>query len=305
MNTRRALLTALILFTTILACVVPGLPAASPFGEDASPSPTADIRLDIMIAQTVSAALDLTALAVPTVTPTLPPPTVTPTPKPFSSGSSLTKQDNGSSLFVDENAGYEITVPAGWLPVRVNEKEYYDAWTLPEIADSHIQTSLISIKEQDPATFRLLALDIQEGHIKNEIVTNINFIWDPQTVLSFDTDVDLQSFADELPSVTDGLTVSSVEIIIPPSGVPYGVITSKVGGFNASGVQVNLYQKMALFNLKTGTLVITFATEMALNHLLYLMQCWERLRLNLNKPQYPLQPLSRRERIFPSGKGWG
>ena len=261
MSTRRALLTALILFTTILACVVPGLPAASPFGEDASPSPTPDIRLDIMIARTVSAALDLTALAVPTLTPTLPPPTVTPTPKPFSSGSTLIKQDNGSTLFVDESAGYEITVPTGWLAVRINEKEYYDAWTLPENADIHIQTSLLSIKEQEPATFRLLVLDTQEGHIKNEIVTNINFIWDPQTVLSFDTDVDLQAFADELPSITDGLTVSSMEIIIPPSGAPYGVITSKVGGFNASGAQVSLYQKMVLFNLKTGTLVITFATE--------------------------------------------
>ena len=261
MNTRRALLIALILFTTILACVVPGLPAASPFGEDASPSPTPDIRLDIMIARTVSAALDLTALAVPTLTPTLPPPTVTPTPKPFSSGSTLIKQDNGSTLFVDESAGYEITVPTGWLAVRINEKEYYDAWTLPENADIHIQTSLLSIKEQEPATFRLLVLDTQEGHIKNEIVTNINFIWDAQTVLSFDTDVDLQAFADELPSDTAGLTVSSVEIIIPPSGAPYGVITSKVGGFNASGAQVSLYQKMVLFNLKTGTLVITFATE--------------------------------------------
>lgn len=261
MMTRRALLTALILFTTILACVVPGLPAASPFGEDASPSPTPDIRLDIMIARTVSAALDLTALAVPTLTPTLPPPTVTPTPKPFSSGSTLIKQDNGSTLFVDESAGYEITVPTGWLAVRINEKEYNDAWTLPENADIHIQTSLLSIKEQEPATFRLLVLDTQEGHIKNEIVTNINFIWDAQTVLSFDTDVDLQAFADELPSDTAGLTVSSVEIIIPPSGAPYGVITSKVGGFNASGAQVSLYQKMVLFNLKTGTLVITFTTE--------------------------------------------
>ncbi len=263
MNTRRASFTALILSTTILACVVPGLPAASPFGEDASPSPTPDIRLDIMIARTVSAALDLTALAVPTVTPTLSPAaqTVTPTPQPFASVSTLIKQDNGSTLFVDESAGYEITVPAGWLAVRINEKEYYDAWTLPENADIHIQTSLLSIKEQEPATFRLLVLDTQEGHIKNEIVTNINFIWDPQTVLSFDTDVDLRAFADELPSITDGLTVSSMEIIVPPSGAPYGVITSKVGGFNASGAQVSLYQKMVLFNLKTGVLVITFATE--------------------------------------------
>ncbi|MDP1713166.1 MAG: hypothetical protein Q8L41_00345 [Anaerolineales bacterium] len=259
MNTRPALLAALILLTTALACVLPGIQSVSRF----APTPTADTRLDIMVARTVSAALDLTALAVPTVTPTLPTATqtVTPTPQPFSSGSSLTKQDNGSSLFVDENAGYEITVPAGWLAVRLNENEYYDAWTLPETADSHIQTSLLSIKEQDPATFRLLVLDIQEGHIKNEIVTNLNFIWDQQTVISFDTEDDLQAFADGLPSTMDGLTVSSVEIVIPPGGLPYGVIKSEVGGFNVSSAQVSLYKKMVFFNLKTGTLVITFSTE--------------------------------------------
>lgn len=265
MNTRRALFAALVLLTTALACVVPGIQTASPFGDDANPTPTADTRLDIMVAETVSSALELTALAAPTVTPTLPPtlppPTVTPTPQPISPGSTLVKQDNGSTLFVDENAGYEIAVPAYWLAVRINEKEYYDAWLLPQAVDSHIQSSLMSIQDQDPTTLRLLALDVQEGHIKNEIVTNTTFIWDQGTVVSFDTDDDLTAFADNLPSTMQGLTVASVAIVIPPSGVPYGVIKSEVGGFNASGAQVTLYQKMALFNLKTGTLVITFTTE--------------------------------------------
>ncbi len=259
MNTRRALFAALFLLTTALACVVPGIQTAS------NPTPTADTRLDIMVAETVSSALELTALAVPTVTPTLlptlPPPTVTPMPQPVLSGSTLVKQDNGSTLFVDENAGYEITVPANWLAVRVNEKEYYEAWLLPQASGPHIQSSLMSIQDQDPTTFRLLALDVQEGHIKNEIVTNMTLIWDQGTAISFDTEDDLTAFADNLPSIMEGLTVSSVEIVIPPSGVPYGVIKSEVGGFNASGAQVTLYQKMALFNLKTGTLVITFTTE--------------------------------------------
>lgn len=257
MNTQRTLFAALILLTTALACVVPGMQTAS------NPTPTVDTRLGIMVAETVSAALELTALAVPTATPTFPPAaqTETPTPQPSTSGSTLTQQADGTILFTDENAGYEIAVPAGWLAVRLNQQEYYDAWILPEVADPHIQSSLTSIQNQDPTTFRLLVLDIQEGRVKNEIVTNINFIWDQQSVISFDTEDDLQGFADELPSVTEGLTISSVEIVIPPSGVPYGVIQTEVGDFNASGAQVTLYQKMALFNLKTGALVLVFTTE--------------------------------------------
>lgn len=256
MNTRPAFFAALILLTTALACTIPGIQTASRF----APAPTIDTRLAIMVAETVSAAIEQTALVVPTATlPPTPQPTFTPPPDIGDAGSTLTSREDGLTLlFVDERAGYQVIIPSGWLAVRVNQQEYYDVL---EVADPNIQKSLLTIQDQDPAAFRLLALDVQDGHIKNEIVTNVNFIWDQQTVISFDTEDDLQAYADELPSLMDGLTVSSVEIIIPPSGLPYGVIKSEVGGFNASGAQVTLYQKMALFNLKTGTLVITFTTE--------------------------------------------
>lgn len=259
MKRQRIFFAALLLLIFALACAVPVLPSASQ-----SP-PTPDTRLGTMIAGTVSAALELTALSVPTETPPLPTAAPAPTPTPSQTlpvpGSTLTEQDNGSTLFVDENAGYRITIPAGWLAVRLNEREYYDAFLLPQAANERVQATLQSIRNQDPATFRLLVVDILEGHIQNEIVTNANLIWDPNTTFSFDTEDDLQSLADTLPSGVDGLTVTSVDIVIPPDGIAHGEIQSEIGGYNVIGQGVTLYQKMMIFNLRKGALAVTFTTE--------------------------------------------
>lgn len=257
MKKQRGLFATLILLTAALACVIPGTQTASTI------PPTPDTRLGTMVAETVSAAVELTALAAPTETPptaTLEP-TVTPTPEISGAGSTLTAQDDGSTLFVDERAGYQLRVPTGWLAVRVNEQEYYDAFQLSVLANERLTAALQSIQNLDPATFRLFVLDIDEEHIQNDIVTNVNLVWDPQTTISFDTEDDLQSLADELPATVQGLTVTSVNIIVPISGVPYGEIQSEISGLNTAGVPVRLYQKMAVFKLKTGTLVVTFTTE--------------------------------------------
>jgi hypothetical protein len=126
---------------------------------------------------------------------------------------------------------------------------------LSEAAYRMIQNNL------DPNTSRLFVLDIDEEHIQNDIVTNVNLVWDPQTTVSFDTEGDLQSLADELPATVQGLTVSAVDIIIPTSGVPYGEIQSEISGLNRAGALVTLYQKMAVFKLKARTLMVTFTTE--------------------------------------------
>lgn len=260
MQTRPALFMALILLMMILACVVPGAQPAS------VPAPTVDSRLDRMVAETVSAAIALTEQA-PTP---MPPPTAQPTIAPTvvvatdGLGSTLTSREDGNTLlFVDEFAGYEVIIPVNWLAVRINQQEYLDA--VQNNTDPNIQKSLLSVMEADPATFRLLALDVTDGHIQNEIVTNVNFIWDQGLVVSFDSDEDLQKIAEDLPASVEGLTVSTIEVVIPPAAATFGMIKSEIGGFNASGIQVSLYQIMAVFKLKTGTLLVTFTTEKSLS----------------------------------------
>ena len=258
MNNRRTFFIALTFFAAIIACAVPGLPTAS------APVPAPIVepgRLETMVAETVSAAIAQTEQARPT--PTLAPtskPTQTSTPVVNTSGSTLTIQEDGSTVFVDERAGYEITILDGWLAVRVNEQEYSDAMTLAETADPNIQETLLGIKTQDPNTFRLLAIDTQDGHILSEFVTDIHFIWDEQ--MSFDSIEDLQAIAEELPNAPTAFKfeVTTVQTIIAPNGIQFGMIEAESSFTNTSGDEIGIYQKQVFFKAKTGTQSIVFTT---------------------------------------------
>ena len=266
MKTQRALIAALSLLTTILACVVPGLPASQP-APVASPLGTADTRLEIMVAETVSAALAQTQQAVPTLTPvpvstsTLRP-TVTPSPTPDvdDSGSSIDRFEDNTSKFADSRAGYEITLLEGWLPIRINQQEYLDAWLLPELSDPAMQRSLSSIGSQNPDELRLFVLDIQEGHTEIDFVTNINLYWDQKNEMSLDNDEDLKTEAAALSKALPGLEVLTSELSITTSGLPIGVITSKAPVTTLDGVAVELSQKQVFVKTNVGILIITLST---------------------------------------------
>ena len=265
MKTQRALLAALSLLMTILACVVPGLPASQPVPV-ASPLGTADTRLEIMVAETVSVALEQTQQAVPTSTlvPTstsTPAPTVTPSPAPDAddSGSSIDRFEDNTSKFTDHRAGYEITLQEGWLPVRINEQEYLDAWLLPELSDPAMQRSLGSIGSQNPDELRLFVLDIQEGHTEIDFVTNINLYWDQKKEMSLDNDEGLKAEAAALSNALPGLEVLTSELSTT-SEIPIGIITSKSPVTTLDGVAVELFQKQVFVKTKVGILIITLST---------------------------------------------
>lgn len=258
MNKKQIFFITLIFLTTILACAVPGLPTAS------APASTADTGLLVtMVAETVSAALAQTEQARPTLTPTLAPTstlTQTRNPEVGLAGSTLTIQEDSSTLFVDQRAGYEIAIPIGWLSVRVNEQEYLDAFTLPAVANEHIQKSLLSIENRDPNKFRLFSFDVREEHVQNEFVTNINFIWDEQGAISLDTDEELKASAAQSVKALPGLEILSTKISVTANAVPFGLIESKFAAKNSSGVEIVVFQKQVIFNAKTGTMVITLST---------------------------------------------
>lgn len=259
MNNRRALLAALILLTTVLACAVPGLPAAS------QPAPTEDTRLEIMVAETVTAAIELTEQAVPSATPiptftATPQPTNTSTPEVNDSGSTLTKLEDGSALFVDDMAKYAVNVPDGWLPVRINSQEYLEAWLLPELSNPSMQRSLSSIEKMDPDKLRLFALDIQEGHAEIDFVTNINFYLDQENTMSLENDEGVKAQAEALPKAFAGLEVTATELTATASGIPIGVITSKTPITTLEGVSVELFQKQVFINSSAGVLIVTLST---------------------------------------------
>lgn len=170
-------ITGSILFLTIMACVIPGLSQPVP--------PTFDLNLiPTMVVLTANALEAQTAIAAPptpleTSTPTLmPTESVTATPKISLSGTSLLLRDDQTTVFTDREAGIEFVIPAGWMPVRVNEQEYFDAFVSDAAKDPVINSRLIQIQTADTARFRLDAFDIRPGHIVNGIIADINLVFE-------------------------------------------------------------------------------------------------------------------------------
>ncbi|MBV5337299.1 MAG: hypothetical protein J0653_04865, partial [Deltaproteobacteria bacterium] len=274
MDNRRIFLIALISLMAITACVVPGLPTAS------APLPTLTVdtgRIAMMVAGTVSAVVAQTGQAQPASTPiptatstftptpastSVPLPTATPTSQSSPSQSTLSKQEDGSLLFSDEFAYYKIKLPAGWLTVRINEKEYLDAFSLAEAANTHVQQSLLGVQNEDPNVFRLLAIDTQAAHIQNEFVTDMRFVLDEEMDISLNSDEDLQAIAQEIPAsaAVFRFEVTSVKIFTSASGIDFGVIEARSSFTNAVGIDVAIYQKQVFFNVPVGTQSITLTT---------------------------------------------
>lgn len=260
MKQNRGYLMAVLLLLTALACVVPGLQPASAI------PPTPDTRLDVMVAETVAAALTLTQ-QVPTATSTSTPtatPTPTSTPLPVeptkAEESVLDENTDGTSSFIDMAAKYQFTVPVAWLPLRINSPEYDEAVLLPEASNPAIQNQLSVIQKQDPNVFRLFMLDINEEHIDSGFVSNVNLVWDPQMEISVATDSDLKGLAATLPTSLKDAKVTNVEIKTTAGGLSYGVITATTPLMTQEGARLNVYQKLVFFDLPTGTLTATLST---------------------------------------------
>jgi hypothetical protein len=127
------------------------------------------------LAKQTEAANPVTATPSPTATETL-----TPTPRISVNGTTLSMNEDGSALFTDYKAGIQLIIPMGWLPLRVNEEEYYQAFT-SEIASSNpaINKRLTEIQDADLNTFRLDAIDVREGHTVNGVLSDMYVIFYP------------------------------------------------------------------------------------------------------------------------------
>lgn len=99
---------------SILACIIPGVSQPVPGAIDPDALPT-------IVVLTANAAMTQTA-AVPS-----PMPAETPTRQPLTAVTTLETLPDGRTKFTDNEAGYEITFPAGWLTLRPNSEEFNSA----------------------------------------------------------------------------------------------------------------------------------------------------------------------------------
>jgi hypothetical protein len=233
------LLNILIILATIVGC-----------GRIAAPVPTVDTSIRMT-------SLAGTAWALGTATPSLTP-TETPVSTPVISvyGTSLVKRDDGSALFIDHRAGIQLTIPVGWLPVRVSESEFYEAFALevvlqnPAIADRLTRTQSANLDYH-----RLDAIDIREGHMPNEIITVINVVFQENDARSLEKWAQAERnrkipfsgykfLASSYPRTADDTRVLMIE-----------------KQWDAEQRKGTIYYRGIFFSLETGTVVLDLYTD--------------------------------------------
>lgn len=247
-----------------LACVTPGLPAQAPIN-------TLDPNsLSTVIAETAAALASQTAQAIPVANTQPPPPTettaptetVTTTPQVSTEGTSLSKQIDGSYIFSDYPGGYSVTVPAGWLALRLNESEFVNAWGLPEAANPQVQRALTQMQSSDPKVLRLYGLDTLSDHLRFNFVTNFGIIWDRGNSKTLQQNVDDVKRA--LPKSILQMNVTTATVGATSTQIPMGIIegTAKLKG--NSSQTLNIYEKQLMLHAKSGILIFTIATVLEL-----------------------------------------
>ena len=188
----------------------------------------------------------------PSVVPSV---TLTPTPKISLNGTSLILQKDGSALFVDHQTGIQLTIPVGWMALRVGEEEYNKAFTSDVIlANPALNDRLTQIQDADLKTFRLDALDIRDGHIPHGVISDINVIFKPGDTRSLEqwwkvegnTRKPFKNFkfvSMEYPKTADGTRI---------------LMFDQTWSKDQSN---SIYYRRVIFSLSTGTLVLDFYTN--------------------------------------------
>ena len=192
--------------------------------------------------------------ATPSLAPTI---TFTPTPKISLYETSLVVREDQSVLFIDHKAGIQLTIPAGWMPIRVNEDEYYKAFALEVVLENPaINEHLTAIQDVNLEYHRLDAIDIRPEHIPNGIISNFNVIFESGDVRSLEKWE--QAERNRRPPLVNYKFLRSSYPIIDNNGMRVLVIEKS---WDASGKKGTIYYRGVFFSLPTGTLVLDFYTN--------------------------------------------
>jgi len=188
-----------------------------------------------------------------TPTPTiLPTETLTPTPRISLNGTTLLVQEDQSSLFVDHKAGIQLVIPAGWMAVRVNEAEYYDAFTSDVVlANPALNERLTQIQGLDLNIYRLNALDIREGHIPNGIICDIDVIFQPGDMRTLEQWAKVEG---NRKSPFKGFKLTSLGYVKTADGTRVLAI-EQTWTIDPSNT---MFHRSVFFSLSTGTVVLDF-----------------------------------------------
>lgn len=199
-----------------------------------------------------------TATKIPTPTPTYP-------PKFETSGTtfSIEVRENDTTLFVDNELGYQLEFSPEWLLVPKDDASWEDALAVVDqtLSDSTLQDlTLVSHLEG----LRLVALDYTMAFSNNEPnMANVIIIYKPNPAIStYELEALLDDNASSIPTLVPGTSVSYQDIRTNSNGVEYAKMIIDQPASDSSGVDMR--QVALMVKLDEGLLVITCTVEQEL-----------------------------------------
>lgn len=237
----------------MMACVLPA--QTTQIASTANP-----MAIETFIAGTAQVAAQQTEqAATPTSVPTSIPATVTLMPQisPVT-GTSLVVNEDQSTLFTDHKAGIQLTIPSGWLAVRVNEDEYYKAFALDAVlASPDITDSLTKLANENSDFLRLDAIDIRPGHVYGGAISGVSVIFEQD---DFRTLEQWATAEKKRVSISKGYKFLSSKIQQTANGTNVLVIEATWDCNCAAAGKVDYTG--VFFSLPTGTVVLDFYTHL-------------------------------------------
>jgi hypothetical protein len=234
----------------ILACDLPG--TTPDLAAQYYPSHTAAVRT--LQAMETEHAQYLTEAA---LNPQASSPDGTPAP---SGGTSFTANPDGSATLTDFDAGFEVTAPAGWISVRPASEEY-DAALESTAKDEDMQRLLTGITDYDPQEYRLFSFSQKPNHLAFGYIPEISINWDAAADSFIEDELRTSIRKLETDPEFPGLRVISSQISNTETNkVAVGVIGANWTARNDKGDSLPIYLKAAVFNSRTGMVVLLMIT---------------------------------------------
>ena len=163
-NHIRYALSGFMILLGMVACALPG--------QTTAPAAPSILIQPTLVSKTPTKPVPATSTTIPTET-------LIPTPKISLYGTSLVIQEDQSAVFVDHKAAIQLVIPSGWMPIRVNEDEYYKAFALDVVLENPpISDRLTRIQDVNLDYHRLEAIDIRPGHIQDGIISDMNVVFE-------------------------------------------------------------------------------------------------------------------------------
>ena len=256
-----SLATLLLIVACVTAPAVPTQGAVSTTDPDQFSTMVAEAA-GSFLTQTAEAAL---LLSLPT--PTGPLPAETPasamveTPVISQVGTSLSQLADGSTEFVDYVAGIRITIPGGWVAVRLNEPEYTQIWELT-VDNPVLKQGLEDLQTLDPARYRLHAFNTQPDYVYMGEGSQINvaFIQNDARTLEQVAEDETQPKA-----FTEYALISS-KFQVWPESLELFIIEKQWRKMSVTDALGVIYYRGAIVKVPSGTVIVELFAPFDISH---------------------------------------